>query len=303
MIQALTFFFPEHKIRGFGTLIHNELNISIEKADSIAKIFAAIASVISAFFVFISAGDTAIIIATFILSFLGFYFFAMAFIGFFAEKKLIEKENSCAEALMHASLLPEGTPVEKIISYLGNGNYAIAKEFQKAEDEINKGASPNKALSRIYKRCKKANIAHIVQLLKLADVSGSIGPETFRESATGMLEEKALMRERAAMLTIQKVTVILSSMLLVPFILGILCSITSSFDLSYLEILGMDKPNQRKLVAASAMASITYVLELALISAVFLGMQDGNLKKSVFYLAFIAPIALLIFLNASALMA
>lgn len=303
MIKALTLIFPKHKIRNFEALIHNELNMSIEKADSIAKIIAAAIAMAAVFGVFAANFGTEMIIAAFVLSFVGSYFFVLAFIGFIAEKKLIEKEKSCAEALMHASLLPEGTPVERIISYLANGNYAIATEFKKAEEEINKGAATSKALSNLQRRCNKENIAHTVQLLKLADASGSIGPETFRESATAMLEAKALMRERAAMLTIQKATAILSSMLLVPFILGILCSITSSFDLSYLEVLGMDRPNQGKLVEASAIASTAYVFELAFISAVFLGMQDGNLKKAVFYFALIAPAALLIFLNASALTA
>ena len=117
----------------------------------------------------------------------------------------------------------------------------------------------------------------------------------FREAANELLEEQALLKERASLLTIQKATLLLSSMFLVPFILGLLCGIAKSFDLSYLDILEMSKAYQRELVEASVLASNLYVIELAVIVSIFLAMQENSTKKAALYFMLIAPLAYLIF--------
>ncbi|MEM4662982.1 MAG: type II secretion system F family protein, partial [Candidatus Diapherotrites archaeon] len=301
MIWIIRKLFPEDKLEKFENLLLNELNLSIEKLDSISKIFSAVASIAVTIIVyFVIECDASFMILSFLVTFFISYFLTIAIFGFIAEKKLMEKEASAAEALMHASLLPAGTPVEDVISYISKGNYALAKEFKLAEHELKKGASTSKALSSIENRCKSRDISYVVHLLKLAEVSGNLSPELFREAAGEMLEAKAILRERAALLTIQKITVILSSMLLVPFILGLLCSIARGFDLSYLEVLEMDRPNQAELIEASAIASMLYILELGFISSIFLGLQEGNQKKSAVYFALILPVSLIIFWNANA---
>jgi len=294
----MAFFAPE-KIERFKFMLEHELGISFARAKSIATIVASLFSLAVTFAVFLAQGEIFLMLLAFFSAFACAYFLTLIFLGFLAERSLITKEKSCAEALMHASLMPEGTTVEAIISYLAKGNHAIAKEFEIAEAEIKKGADTSTALSNIEKRCQGREISTVVQLLRMAETSGNIKPAMFRDAANELLEVRALLRERTALLTIQKMTLLLSSMFLVPLILGLLCGITKNFDLSYLDVLGLNKTSQKELVGVAAVASNFYVVELAAIASIFLGTQENNAKKAAMYFAIIAPVAFVIFSYAS----
>jgi pilus assembly protein TadC len=296
MIEELMHaFFAEEQIKRFEFMLKHELGMSLESVKSAATIIASSFSLMTLIVLFLMNVSMIILVCAFFIVFIAAYALTFLLFGFLAERRLRAKEKSCAEALMQASLMPEGTSVEALISYLGKGSYALASEFKIAEEEITKGCETSTALSNIAERCQSRSIIRVVQLMKMAESTGNVKPEMFREAANELLEEQALLKERASLLTIQRATLLLSSMFLVPFVLGLLCGITKSFDLGYLDILEMSKANQQELVEASILASNLYVVELAAIASIFLAMQENNTKKAAIYFILIAPLAYLIF--------
>ncbi len=287
--------FAEERVERFKFLLRHELGLSMKRAEMLALSIASIFALIFSIFAFLFDFNGIIIILGFVCAFAIAYIFSFFFFSFLAERKQKEKEKNASVALMQASLLPEGTTAERIVKELSRMNNLLAEEFKIALNEIRKGAGVNNALENLAKRCNGRAIAKLVQLLKMVDITGRVTPAMLRESAKEIVDEQTLARERAALLTIQKATLVLSSMILVPFILGMLAGIAKNFDLSYLDVLELGKANQAALVEAAMLASNVYIAELAIIASLFLGMLENNTKKAIAYLLLILPVALSIF--------
>ena len=285
----------EEKVERFKFLLGHELGLSIKRAEMLAISIASVSALIFSVFAFLFGLNEIIIILGFVCTFAIAYLFSFFFFSFLTEQKQKEKEKNASVALIQASLLPEGTTAEQIVKELSRMHNPLAEEFKIALNEIRKGAETNSALENLAKRCNGKAIAKLVQLLKMADVTGGVTPAMLRESAKEIVDEQTLARERAALLTIQKATLVLSSMILVPFILGMLAGIAKNFDLSYLDVLELGKANQAALVETARLASNVYIVELVIIASLFLGMLENNTKKAIAYLLLILPVALSIF--------
>lgn len=286
-------FFDEENIKKFESLLKYELGLSLKRAEMLALSIASVSGLLFSIFAFLFELNEIIIILIFVCIFLIAYIISFLFFAFLADRKQKRKEKEVGAALMQASLLPEGTPAEQIIEELSRTNSLLGREFKTVLKEVRKGAEINNALENLSKRCDGKAIVKLVQILKIAEVSGKITPSMLRESAKEIVDEQALAKERAALLTIQKATLILSSMILVPFILGTLTGISSNFDLSYLEVLELEKGKQAELTQTAVLAANVYIIELAAIASVFLGVLENNAKKAIAYLLLILPVAIL----------
>ncbi|RLG69321.1 MAG: hypothetical protein DRO07_02495, partial [Candidatus Iainarchaeum archaeon] len=200
--------FAEERVERFKFLLGHELGLSIKRAEMLALSIASVSALIFSVFAFLSDLDGIIIIFGFVCAFVIAYLFSFFFFSFLAERKQREKEKNASVALMQASLLPEGTTAERIVKELSKMHNPLAEEFKIVLNEIGKGAEINNALENLAKRCNGRAIAKLVQLLKMADVTGGVTPAMLRESAKEIVDEQTLARERAALLTIQKATLV-----------------------------------------------------------------------------------------------
>ena len=243
---------------------------------------------------------------------LSFYYSAAIAAGFFAspfllhyllQKYLFElrkrkKEELVADMLLQASAFPRGTAFEKIIQYFSEERFGLlGKEFEKALEEMEKGATIQQALGNIAKRCRSSVISRATELLKQLYESGADMAATLREAAENILETNAILRERNSTLIIDKYTLLLAGGIVVPAVLGLLVNMVYSMDFSALEMLefGRSVAEKRALLQATITANQIYIVEYALLASFFVANIEGNSKKALLYAMFLLPLSLLSF--------
>ncbi len=211
------------------------------------------------------------------------------------ENRQKEIDNQIQEVLLQASLFPKGTEITRIIEYISKQNYKyLSLEFNIVLKQIKKGLSANKALEEITKRNKSILLKRIVNLLIIGYKSGKDMQFVFNKISQYIVKTHELERERYSSLSIQKYTLIISSSVLVPLILGWVQNIVQNFDLSAFTSLDI-AIGSVNLSNYAFFATWIYLIELSLISSYFIALIDGNKKKTFFYILFILPISLLIF--------
>ena len=117
-----------------------------------------------------------------------------------------------------------------------------------------------------------------------------------RECAQDVSSFFALLRERAALLSIQRYTVLASSALLVPIILGTVVFLAPT--LSGASVAGSAAPDAALLFTLSLACQIYLVINAAL-SALLLSLTESNPARAALYFAICAPMSLIFFSIAS----
>jgi hypothetical protein len=133
-------------------------------------------------------------------------------------------------------------------------------------------------------------------LLIVAYQSGADMHFALRETAQDIASFFALLRERSASLALQRYTILASSAILVPLILGTLVSSVPS--MAFQE--GSNQSQQPvSPITVLLPAAQFYLLACAALSALALGFLESDSKKSILYFAAIAPISQMLFAAAS----
>jgi len=217
------------------------------------------------------------------------------YILFKEERRQKKIEKLLQDVLLQCSLFPKGTEITKILKYISEQNYTyISLEFKIALKQIKKGYSIPRALQEICKRNKSSLLERIINLMIIGYKSGKDMHFIFNKISQYILRIQELERERYSSLAIQKYTLLLSSAILVPMILGWIQNIITGFDFSSFQTIDIITQDP-KLVEYAKYATWIYLAELSIISSFFIALIDGNKKKFVLYLLFILPIAFLIF--------
>ena len=222
----------------------------------------------------------------------------LSYYSYLVEKRRKSMESEAPMLLLQASLFPPGTPVSRLIEFLGKRkNSQLSAEFERAWLQIRRGASVEKALGKIKERNKGAVIARMIDVLLVAYESGAFLGESFRELAEELLEMKAMLVEKKASLAIERVTLIAGSALIVPFILGVLTGLVFEFDFSDIQLAGFSSTAQRQeLLETAPTANQLYIIEYAVIASVFLAWLDGKPRKAFVYAIVLVPLSTGVFL-------
>ncbi len=234
------------------------------------------------------------------LCFLPVVFFVPALLkglweGYASEKRKKEKEEMVPDLLLQASVFPPQTPTSEIIEYLGKESFgALSKDFLKAGAKIRKGVSPEDALQMLGKESGSPAISRAASLLSVGHKTGADMGSLLRETAEDLLETQHIFREQQSSLLIEKITLIFAGGIVVPLIIGLSTGLVQGLDFpaELLGELGAGKEASEALLQAAVFGSRVYVAEYALLAAVFLSLQEGNIKKSFVYALFLLPLSL-----------
>jgi hypothetical protein len=128
-----------------------------------------------------------------------------------------------------------------------------------------------------------------IELMIISYETGADMSKALREVASDIASFFVLLKERAAVLSIQYYTIIAASSFLVPFILGIAVSMVPSFSI-YFTNTKLDLENLKFSVQA-------YLVICSLFSSFALAFSSQDIKKVLLYFSFIAPFSQLVFLS------
>lgn len=217
------------------------------------------------------------------------------------EKRKRNKEELLSDLLLEASIFCDEASMEKTIRKIGEADFPLlSKDFERAYLEIRNGAGVEEALVRIKQLNHSRTYSRAIDLFIEGYKSGAHISDTLKEAAEDLLESKAIIKERQAVMLVTKYTLLLSAGLIVPAIMGLIIGLVGGLNFEGIGELGIGiAASQRKELFASAVfASTAYVFEYAALSSFFLAQQEANKKNFWIYALILLPLAGAVFFSA-----
>jgi len=217
------------------------------------------------------------------------------------EKRKRKKEDLLSDLLLEASVFCDGTSSNQLIRRISESDFPLLKEdFVRAHNEINNGASTEEALVRIKELNQSKTYSRVIDLFLQGYKSGAKLSQVLKETAEDLLETKAIIKERQAVMLVTKYTLLLASGIIVPAILGLIIGLVSGMNFDSLGDLSFGiSAAERKVLFLTAISGTTiYIFEYASISSFFLALQEGNKKNFWIYAMVLVPVSLLVFFTA-----
>ena len=224
-----------------------------------------------------------------------FYYF---YLDYAESKRQLEIEEHLPSALFQIASFPKRASMERMLESVAKSDYGpLSEEFARALKQIRSGSPVSQALDQMRSRNNSLLLNRAVSLLLSAYKSGADLSRAFKEVAEDVFQLQSLVKERRGALAMQKYTLLAASAFLVPAILGLLLNIVSSLQSAFSsETLGISSvSNAQALLDAVVLGNVVYLGFLAIISSVFIASSEGDVKKSVLYVAFLLPLSLLVF--------
>ena len=226
------------------------------------------------------------------------------FVDIVFENRKRQKEEMLTDLLLEASIFCDESSVVQTIRKISEQDFLLlGEDFARAYLEIKKGASPQEALARIKQYNHSKSYSRVIDIFIQAYENGAKISETLKETAEDLLESKAIIKERQAVMLVTKYTLILAAGIIVPAVLGLIVGLVSGLNFSAMGDLSIGLgPEERKILFQTAISGTTiYVLEYSLISSFFLALQEGNKKNFWIYSLILAPAGMAVFYLAGAL--
>ena len=217
--------------------------------------------------------------------------------AYFSEAEMKRAEMLLPDALYTAAATHKLLSAEKMLALLAKGGFGrISDAFAIALARQMAGDSFQSSMAAAARHCPTPLTARAFSLIVVAYETGADMYFALRECAQDAVSFFALLRERAALLSIQRYTVLASSALLVPIILGTVIFLAPT--LSGAAEMGSAAPDAA-LLPSLALASQIYLVINAALSALLLALTEANPARAALYFAACAPLALVFFLIAS----
>jgi hypothetical protein len=238
-------------------------------------------------------------------------FIAFGIVGFFIsffvlyiaedvifEKRKRKKEELLPNMLLEASVFCDNNSLLKTIEKISlQENSLIQKDFERALIEIHNGSSVDEALQRIKKLNKSKSYNRVIDLFLTSYKTGAKMSIVFLETAEDLMENKAIIKERQAVMLVTKYTLLLSASLIVPGILGLIIGLVGGMNFIGMDSIGMGLSIEaRKEIFGLAVLGVNlYVIEYAIIGSLFLALQEGNKKQFWVYCFLLIPVSTIVF--------
>ncbi|MBS3061429.1 MAG: type II secretion system F family protein [Candidatus Diapherotrites archaeon] len=222
-------------------------------------------------------------------------FFRFLFLLVESDRRRKQREEMVPDLLLQASVFPPGTPIMKLISYCARSDFGfLGAEFFRAVTEIERGASVESALGAVSRRCKSPSVDRAVHLIVLGYSTGCDLSETFRQTAEDLLETQSILRERSALLWVEKYTILVAGGVVVPVVLGLLSGLSADLDVSAFSTLeiGASSVDRKSLSEMAGIGTWIYLIEYGVLASFFVAIQEGRWKRGVLYAAVLVPLGL-----------
>lgn len=215
------------------------------------------------------------------------------------EINLRKKDSEIIDFLFYLSLAVKGKPlIQALKSCRGKGFDLIEEEFSFALQQSEKGLSLENAIEKIKQRNPESKfIEKAVDFILLGLASGANLSKLFNDTARNLMKSKQLLEERNSSLALQKYSLILIALFLMPLILGMISSIISSFDISMLSLFdeNISLSEKKDSMFVIKQAILIYLIEFSFITAFFISLIENNKSKLPIYGILFAVSSLAIF--------
>lgn len=204
-------------------------------------------------------------------------------------RRVADLEQNLPAALFRMSSL-SGAPFEDLLESAASAGLGEAsRAFGRVRSLANAGFPARQALLDIAGEYDSEAFRRTASLLASLHDSGEEISKAVHQIAEDSFDFQQLSRESAAVLSVQKYTLLVGAALLVPFIFAALLQASKS--------LADASPNAAStaILPSFAFAAQLYLVVFACLSSCFVALQEGNLKKAVAYSSLVAPLSLLVF--------
>lgn len=209
-------------------------------------------------------------------------------------REVREIEGELPEALFYISILSTITCFEELISKLGERKTKLGRFFKKMDRQVRKGFSVNEVLRDAERETTSKLLARTLRLLLQGYQHGGNFHDLLRQTAKDISDVQELLKEQAAITTVEKYTLLIGGGCVVPLILGALLSTVSQIQFVDLG-LGMSQLTRSAVIANISLGNQIYIIEYALLASIFAGLQEGKLEKSIIYALILTPTSLALF--------
>ncbi|MFA5930217.1 MAG: type II secretion system F family protein [Candidatus Micrarchaeia archaeon] len=219
--------------------------------------------------------------------------------AYFSEAEMRRAELLLPDALYTAASTHRLLSAEKMLALLSKGGFGrVSSAFALALARQKAGDSFQSSMASAARYCPTPLAARAFSLIVVAYETGADMHSALRECAEDVSSFFALLRERAALLSIQRYTVLASSALLVPIILGTVVYLAPTLSGASAAGAGSAQPDAA-LLSTLALASQVYLVMNAALSAILLALSESNPARAALYFAICAPMSLIFFSVAS----
>ncbi|MFA6328065.1 MAG: type II secretion system F family protein [Candidatus Micrarchaeia archaeon] len=218
--------------------------------------------------------------------------------SYFSEAEMRRAELLLPDALYTAASTHKLLSAEKMLALLSKGGFGrVSDAFALALARQKAGDSFQSSMQAAARCCPTPLASRAFSLIIVAYETGADMYSALRECAQDVVSFFALLRERAALLSIQRYTVLASSAILVPFILGTVAYLAPT--LSGASVAGTGAAPDAALLSALATACQIYLVMNAALCALLLALSESNPARAALYFAVCAPLALIFYSVAS----
>ncbi len=209
--------------------------------------------------------------------------------SYLSHRQVQQAELLLPDALYSAASTHKLLSAEKMLLFLSKAGFGrVSEAFGIALRRQKTGESFSDSLKAAYLHCPSPLVKRAFSLLVVSYETGANMYFALREAAQDVVSFFALVRERSALLSVQRYTILASSSVLVPAILGAVVFLAPSLS-----------GGQGTLFSSLVPACQAYLLINALVSSLLLSFAETDLKKSAMYFAFVAPLSQVTFLLSS----
>jgi len=204
------------------------------------------------------------------------------------EKKI---EEVLPQALYQISSLITFSDYEEAIKTIAEGKYGVLSEKLKKVCIRMNNIGFEKALMELKKETNSNNLETVIEILLTGYETGEDISSSLVKTADSIMSKTLMEKQQAATTIVQKYTILLSSALIVPLLLGI--TISLAFAVNTSGLFNISEAAKGSLLSIAITADYVYIVINSLISSIFLTRisNESNLLK---YLP-IVIISLLVF--------
>jgi len=237
-------------------------------------------------------------------------FFIPFFLNYIFQDILFEKRKRKREDLL-PDLLLEGSVfcdqkslLRTIHSFSKQDLPLLSEDFTRVYFDIKNGSSTTQALERNKQLNKSESYNRVIDLLNQGYSTGGKISELLRELAEDLMEAKAIIKERQAVMLVTKYTLLLSAGIIVPAILGTVIGLVTGLGFQTTSDIGIGLSvlERTELFSIAVLGTTIYIFEYAILSSFFLALQEGNKKQFWIYLLILLPCGVVAFSFAQSLL-